>query len=103
MQDNVFTDWERVFVATDGDKIVGFCTFTKEDGIPDVEYSPYIGYIFVDEAYRGQRLSEQMIETVISYAKNLQFREIYIVSDHIGLYEKYGFVKIDEKVDERGN
>jgi N-acetylglutamate synthase-like GNAT family acetyltransferase len=36
---------------------------------------------------------------VIEYAKELNFNEIYIVSDHINLYEKYGFTKIDEKKD----
>jgi ribosomal protein S18 acetylase RimI-like enzyme len=25
------------------------------------------------------------------------------MSDHVGLYEKYGFKKIDEKTDRRGN
>ncbi|MDR0369928.1 MAG: GNAT family N-acetyltransferase [Candidatus Peribacteria bacterium] len=73
MQEHNFFDWERVFVAVDGDMIAGFCTFTREDGIPNVPYTPYIGYIFVDENYRGQRLSEQMIETVIHYARTLEF------------------------------
>ena len=40
-----------------------------------------------------------MILTVMEYAKNLKFNEVYIVSDHINLYEKYGFKKIDEKMD----
>ena len=40
-----------------------------------------------------------MILVVIEYAKELNFNEIYIVSDHINLYEKYGFIKIDEEMD----
>jgi N-acetylglutamate synthase-like GNAT family acetyltransferase len=44
-----------------------------------------------------------MIETVIHYARTLEFWKVYIVSDHINLYEKYGFTKIDEKTDCRGN
>lgn len=32
-------------------------------------------------------------ESIISYAKELGYEKIYIMSGEIGLYEKYGFVK----------
>jgi N-acetylglutamate synthase-like GNAT family acetyltransferase len=99
MEENKFIEWERVFVAIDGNNIAGFCTFVKNDCIPDVKYTPYISCIFVGEQYRGQRLSEKMILTVIEYAKEVKFNEVYIVSNHINLYEKNGFIKIDEKRD----
>ncbi|RAL56834.1 hypothetical protein BSK20_01020 [SR1 bacterium human oral taxon HOT-345] len=102
MIENDFSDLERVFVAIEDDKIVGFCTFTKEDGIPNCEYVPFVGFIFVDEGYRGQRLSERLINSVQEYAKALNFKNLYIVSDHRGLYEKYGFNKIDESIDIKG-
>ena len=31
------------------------------------------------------------------HLKGLGFDKVYLVSDHVNLYEKYGFVKIDEK------
>ena len=99
MEENKFTEWEKVFVAVDDNKIAGYCAFTKRDCIPDIEYSPYIGYIYVDEKYRGKRLSEKMTLAVMEYAKKMNFNEIYIVSDHVNLYEKYGFTKIDERKD----
>jgi ribosomal protein S18 acetylase RimI-like enzyme len=99
MEQNIFTEWERVFVAIDDNNIAGYCAFVKNDCIPDVKYTPYISFIFVGEQYRGNRLSEKMILTVMEYAKKLKFNEVYIVSDHINLYEKYGFIKIDEKKD----
>ena len=102
MQWNDFSDWERVFIAVENDKIIWFCTFTKEDWIPDCDYSPFVWFIFVDENYRWERVSEKMINTVEEYAKTLNFGKLYIVSDHKGLYEKYWFEKIDEKVDEMG-
>lgn len=102
MIQNNFSDWERVFVAIEDDKIVWFCTFTKDDGIPNCEYAPFVGFIFVDEGYRGQRLSERLIDSVEEYAKTLDFKNLYIVSDHRWLYEKYGFKKIDESIDAHG-
>ena len=100
MEENNFLDWEKVFIAIDDEKIVWFCTFTEEDWIPDCEYSPFVWFIFVDDNYRWKRVSEKMIDTVEEYAKTLNFKKLYIVSDHQGLYEKYWFGKCDEKADE---
>ncbi len=37
--------------------------------------------MFVDEGYRGKRLSERLIDSVEDYAKTLDFKNLYIVSD----------------------
>ena len=100
MEENDFSDWEKIFVAIDNEKFVWFCTFTKEDWIPDWEYSPFVWFIFVDENYRWKRVSEKMINEVQKYAKTLNFDKLYIVSDHRWLYEKYWFEKCNEKADE---
>lgn len=99
MQENGFLDWERVFVAIDGLQICGYCTLTKTDCIPDVEYTPYVGFMFVGEEYRGHRLSEQLIKQALKYAKTIRFEKVYLVSGEKDLYEKYGFVKIEVKKD----
>jgi len=100
MKKNNFLDWERIFVATENDKIIWFCTFTQEDWIPNCDYSPFVWFIFVDENYRWKRVSEKMINTIEEYAKTLNFEKLYIVSDYKGLYEKYWFEKCDKKADE---
>lgn len=97
MEGGHFLKHERVCIAVLNGEIAGYCTFLNEDCIPDVPYSPYIGFVFVDEKYRGMRLSEKMICTVINYARELGHNKVYLVSDHVNLYEKYGFIKVDEK------
>lgn len=96
LENNAFTDWESAFAAIVDKRIVGFCTFMKTDYYPDNKYFPWISTIFVDEEYRGKRISQHMIETVVEYAKSLGFSHVYIPSDKTGFYEKYGFEKIDE-------
>jgi len=97
MRNNGFSDWERVFVVLIDGNIAGYCTLSKNDCIPNVEYTPYVGFIFVGEPYRGNRISEKLCLTAIEYAKSIGFDRVYLVSDHINLYDKYGFIKIDEK------
>lgn len=98
MDKDAFTEWERVIAAFDGNKICGYCTVTKKDCLPDVPYTPYIGFIFVDEAYRGNRLSQRLIEYAMTYLKSVGFDRVHIVSDHENLYEKYGFEVADHKI-----
>lgn len=97
MSDNTFSDWERVIVALHENEIAGYCTVAKSDCIPNVSYTPYIGYMFVDEKYRGQRLSQKLISFAASYLQTLGFHQVYLVSDHENLYEKYDFKVIDTK------
>lgn len=98
MDKQLFTDWERVIVAMDQETICGYCTVAKTDCIPNVTYTPYIGYMFVGEAYRGNRLSQKMIRYAMEYLKELGFNKVHMVSDHENLYEKYGFEVIDRKI-----
>ena len=97
MRTGGFTDWERVVAALNKDRVCGYCTCTKTDCIPDVPYMPYIGFVFVDEAYRGNRLSQKMIQAAMDYLKSIGFDQVYLTSDHENLYEKYGFTVIDRK------
>lgn len=103
MREKKFTNWERILVALENNMIVGYCTLVKTDCIPDVTYTPYIGYMFVGENFRGNRISEKLILCALEYAKELGFEKVYLVSDQINLYEKYDFVKIEEKLDLWGN
>lgn len=95
MEEDTFADWERLLVAVEGNQILGFCTLTRKDTYPELPYSPFIGFVYVTENERGHRLSEQMIEEGSRYLKRWGFEKVYIVTDHEGLYEKFGFDKCD--------
>lgn len=94
----LFSEWERVIIALDNQKICGYCTVAKTDCIPDVFYTPYIGYLFVGEEYRGNRLSQKLMQYAMAYLKSVGFDRVHLVTDHDNLYEKYGFEIIDRKI-----
>lgn len=97
MANNEFLKWERVFCAVENGKVVGFCTLTEKDELPlEYDFTPFIGFVFVDEQYRGKRLSQLLIDNAVSYARELGYQKIYIMSGEIGLYEKYGFKKLGD-------
>ena len=94
----VFTDWESAFAAIIDDKIVGMATIMKTDYYPLPEIYPWISSVFVAEDYRGHRISEKLIDFANAYAKENGFDRTYIPSEHIGLYEKYGYCYLKDIV-----
>lgn len=86
-----FTDWEAMFVALKGSRIAGMTSVMKADYYPLPEIYPWISSVFVAEEFRGQRLSERLIAHANRYVRELGFARSYIPSEHVGLYERYGY------------
>ena len=86
-----FNEWETPFVAIVNGKIVGMASIMKTDYYPLSELYPWVSSIFVTEEYRGQRISGKLIDFANAYAASIGFDRTYIPSEHVGLYEKYGY------------
>ena len=95
LEKGLYADYERAFAALDGETIAGYCNILREDCLPGLPYTPYIGFVFVDENYRGQRLSQKLITAAENRLRSLGFTEAYLTTDHDNLYEKYGYVYLD--------
>ena len=70
----------------------------KTDYYPIIDIFPWITCVFVTEEYRGNRISEMMIDFANKYAKELGFKRTYIPTDIVGLYEKFGYFYIKDIV-----
>lgn len=88
-----------LFIMADGEKLVSFCTLTQRDCIKDDTLFPWIGFVFTAPEYRGNRYSGKLIEYACNKAKEQDYKKLYIATDHIGLYEKYGFTYIESRTD----
>lgn len=86
-----FEAWETPFVAMVDDRIVGMVTIMKSDYYPLPEIFPWISTLFVLEEYRGQKISGKLIDFANGYAKENGFDRTFIPTEHVGLYEKYGY------------
>ena len=91
IQSWMFQEWETPFVAIVSGQIVGMATIMKSDYYPLPEIYPWISTVFVTEKYRGHRISEKLIAFANTYAKANGFKQTYIPTEYIGLYEKYGY------------
>ena len=86
-----------VYLLTEGDKLVSFLTLSERDCV-DVAYTPWIGFVHTAPAYRGHRHVGKLIDHACAAAREQGVRRVYLATDHIGLYEKYGFTYLENRV-----
>lgn len=94
LKENKFFDMvgekSRVMLLVDGDDLISFCTYAEKDDIQPTELTPWIGFVYTFPEYRGHRYQGMLFQEIEKLAKAESVREIYISTDKIGLYEKYG-------------
>lgn len=74
-----------------------FLTLCDRDEIVAPELFPWIGFVFTFPEHRGNRLSEKLIDYAGELAKALYPEgNLYVSTDHVGLYEKFGFSFLKE-------
>lgn len=92
----------KLFIMADGDRLVSFATLTQKDCVDDDTLFPWIGFVFTSPEYRGHRYSGKIIDFICEEAKKQGFCKVYLATDHIGLYEKYGFSYTESRTDVYG-
>ena len=70
--------------------------------IVDLVYSPYIAIVYVDPNFRANGISKELVKIAENQLLKVGFQSIYIVTQHVGLYEKWGYSQIDEAEDKFG-
>ena len=80
----------RVLLLTDGDELISFCTYAEKDDIQPTDLSPWMGFVYTFPEHRGNRYVGVLMDEIERIARLDGVSEVYISTDHIGLYEKYG-------------
>lgn len=81
----------KVLMLIDDENLVSFCTLAEKDDVQPTELTPWIGWIYTFPTYRGNRLSGELLSNTEELAKQGGATHTYISTNHIGLYEKYGY------------
>lgn len=86
----------QTFIAVLGDKLVGTYQLVMDDLDIRPDIYPWLANLFVDEKYRGRGFCTLMVENAIDQARLLGFSKLYLISKHVGLYEKFGWKFVEE-------
>ncbi len=79
-----------VILGNDGEIAAG-CGIIENDFVDRTDLKPYLCALFVEPQYRGNALGGKLLFNARKEAKKGGFENIYLCTDHIGYYEKYGW------------
>ncbi|UCB42273.1 MAG: GNAT family N-acetyltransferase [Dehalococcoidales bacterium] len=84
----------KCFMLSKENYIIGFYQLIEQELIERKDLSRWITCVFVDERERGKRLSSFLLEHGRAEAGKLGYSKVYLTTDHIQFYEKFGFREI---------
>lgn len=82
------------YLLVDGETIIGCAGLITNDFISRMDLCPWLCALYIDPAYRGQALGSRLIQRAREDAAKAGFPAVYLCTDHVGYYEKYGFTYI---------
>ena len=79
------------YLCLSRDKIVGGMGVIENDFHDRKDLSPNICAVYTEKEYRGKGIARHLLDMTVEDMRTKGVSPIYLVTDHIGLYEKYGW------------
>ena len=90
IKDNLDNPYYCKLILLDEDKLVGFISIFEVDGDERQDLTPWYATMYVKKEYRGRGLSKILNGAILEEARNRGFNKIYLKSDLVNYYEKFG-------------
>jgi GNAT superfamily N-acetyltransferase len=82
------------YLLEDESGIIGCAGLITNDFISRMDLYPWVCAVFIDEPHRGKAYGALLLEQAKRDAKKGGFSHLYLCTDLVGYYEKYGFTYI---------
>jgi GNAT superfamily N-acetyltransferase len=79
------------YLCLDKDKIIGGMGVIENDFHDRKDLSPNVCAVYTEEDYRCKGIAGQLLDMVVNDMKSKSITPLYLVTDHIGFYERYGW------------
>ena len=79
------------YLCLSGDEIVGGMGVIENDFHDRKDLSPNVCAVFTEEGHRGRGIAGNLLNMVVNDMRSKGISPLYLITDHIGFYEKYGW------------
>jgi GNAT superfamily N-acetyltransferase len=98
IKDNIYTEkaYPRWYLMLCEEEIVGGYGMIENDFMKRTDLYPWLCALYIEPHLRGKGLGGKLLEHSIFEGVKHGFEKIYLNTDHIGYYEKYGWLYIGD-------
>ena len=79
------------YLCLDGEKIVAGLGVIDNDFHDRKDLAPNVCAVYTEDEYRCKGIAGELLNLAVEDMKNKGITPIYLVTDHIGFYERYGW------------
>lgn len=79
------------YLCLDGEKIVGGMGVIENDFHDKKELTPNVCAVYTEETHRKMGIAGVLLNMVVDDLKSKEISPVYLVTDHTGFYERYGW------------
>ena len=79
------------YLCLDGERIVGGLGVIENDFHDRKDLTPNVCAVYTEEACRGQGIAGRLLNMVVEDMRARGITPLYLVTDHTGFYERYGW------------
>lgn len=79
------------YLCLAGGRIVGGLGVIDNDFHDRRDLSPNVCAVYTEEAFRGRGIAGRLLDLAVADMRSRGVAPLYLVSDHVGFYERYGW------------
>lgn len=79
------------YLCLDGEKIIGGMGVIDNDFHDRKDLAPNICAVYTEDDYRKQGIAGKLLDYVVEDCRSNGISPVYLLTDHIGFYERYGW------------
>ena len=79
------------YLCLDGERIVGGMGVIENDFHDRKDLSPNVCAVYTEDSHRKMGIAGELLNMVVEDLKSKGISPVYLVTDHIGFYERYGW------------
>ena len=79
------------YLCLDGERIVGGLGVIENDFHDRRDLTPNVCAVYTEKDYRGRGIAGRLLNMVVEDMRAKGISPLYLVTDHIGFYERYGW------------
>lgn len=79
------------YLCLSGERIIGGLGVIENDFHDRKDLSPNVCAVYTEEAFRGMGIAGQLLCMAVADLKAKGISPVYLVTDHTGFYERYGW------------